>query len=222
MKFPPIVPRPQIEHDAAPVERVGSAEIGQDRAGPGAVRLMFEDLASKGAKRPRGLTVGAWAAAVERMAGALAYLTRDGLAMLAEQLARRADHMEHFPSEIITGNLARLIQEAPPSETRLVPNYMRSRAGCAAWDRGPEYAVLLLRSLVARRAPPSLATWRDIDGDAPFLAAKAERARERIGRGEARIDDAAILRAWSDEVASVRALVFPSAVVASGSIGSGL
>jgi hypothetical protein len=213
MKKTSLPPSTNTDPAARPDLAAGYAGDAARRGGVAAVRAMLADLAERGMKRPRGLTVAKWDAAQDRLAPALAYLTRDGLAMLAEQIQRRADLQEYFPSEVRIGNLARMIAEPPAAEGQLIPKFMRSSAGRAAWARSPEHALILLQSLERRRLPPALATWLEIDADAPLLGARIAAARWRVEAGAPRVDDGMILRAHDAEVMRAAALVFPGSDV---------
>lgn len=126
------------------------------KAGKERVRQhLINPLTSQGMKRAGGLTVAQHEAAMEGLAARLAYLTVPNIEALAEIVAAHGTgkNKDRWPAELVICNWARQLQEPPPSDSRFVTTYLRSRVGRQARAEG--WAVELYLSIKKFGQPPN-------------------------------------------------------------------
>lgn len=149
------------------------------KAGKDRIRQhLIEPLTRQGMKRAGGLTVGQHDAAMEGLAARLAYLTVENIGALAEVVSTKGagKNKDRWPAELVICNWARQLQEPPPSDSRLVSTYMRSRTGRQAKAEG--WAVELYTSLKKYGQPPN----SFVISSLKLEADKNMRTRHRIER----------------------------------------
>lgn len=125
------------------------------KAGKDRIRQhLIDPLARQGMKRAGGLTVAQHEAAMEGLAARLAYLTVENIEALAEVVSTKGagKNKDRWPPELVICNWARQLQEPPPSDSRLVTSYMRSKGRQA---KAEGWAVELYGYLKKMGQPPN-------------------------------------------------------------------
>lgn len=126
------------------------------KAGKARVREhLIDPLTRQGMKRAGGLTVAQHDAAMEGLAARLAYMTVENIEALAEIVSGKGagKNKDRWPAELVICNWARQLQEPPPSDSRFVTTYLRSRVGRQALAEG--WAVELYLSIKKMGQPPN-------------------------------------------------------------------
>ncbi|MCL4065328.1 hypothetical protein M3484_01895 [Pseudomonas sp. GX19020] len=146
------------------------------KAGKERVRKhLIEPLTARGLKRAGGSTVAQHEATMEGLAARLAYMSSENLGALADVVERHGQgkHKDRWPSEVVICNWARQLQEPPPSDSRFVTTYLRSRVGRQALAEG--WAVELYLSIKKFGQPPNGFVIRTLKEEAD--ASKRRRGR---------------------------------------------
>lgn len=167
---------------------------------------LFKPLDASGLRRPRNQTASGHEAMRARLEKRLAYMGADNLAALVASLERLGEGpaKNRWPDEVTVWNIARQIQPPPDRIDRLLTSYMASRAGRAAWQRGPWEAVALARNLRWYGPPRHDASWDRIANEADKIRRHHQRSRE--GNDQ---DSVKALASLDAELAHVKGLVFP-------------
>jgi hypothetical protein len=166
------------------------ARADLERAGRHAVRTLFWDrLDEAGVKRPKGLTVEAYAALRDRLTDRLSYMAAPNLVTLAQLMidAAQGPWRDKCPDEVVIWNHAKAIQRPPIGEHPIYTSWVRSIEGPPALAGG---YLLELAEFVVRfyRAP----TDYDLAKIKEAAAANARRlylTQDRAARGVAPADD---------------------------------
>lgn len=176
-------------------------------------RLLWQPLEALGLKRPRRMTLGALEAMQIDLADKLAWMSDDGLDLLADTVERLAGGplKDEWPSAATVMNFARRIEPQREPEPRIVRSWMGSAAGRAAWnsdhEHGPDLAVELLAHLRRRRLPPTEFDMTTLRQRAADVARDVRLARGRVQRGVATDDDLRMIAARERMRDEARALV---------------
>jgi hypothetical protein len=212
MTSPPLPPEVQPVDNA---ELHGTGKGGGPRESREARvrRVLIGPLEARGLRRRKRATAAEHAAFLERLVRRLAYLGEDHLLTLAGVIERNAggpDRAE-WPAEVSIVNWAAGLEVPPDEDERLVPSYLRSAAGRAAWEEGPEVAVALRAHLRRWHRPPMDGDHRAIRRQAADWAHEQERIAENIRAGRASAAQLARAEAWRATVDRVRSMVFANA-----------
>lgn len=173
---------------------------GQElREGKERVRMnLIEPLVKGGMVRKRGQKVEDHDKFLASLEARLAYMAEDRLQALAEVVERYAGGPQKnvWPAEVSIMNWARLLQEVPASESRLVRSYLQSRAGDAAQSGG--YLVELFVYLKRFGAPPNDYSMKGIREEAEYNRCRRVGIERNREKGRASPRDLSWLQSYMD------------------------
>ncbi|MCJ8138419.1 hypothetical protein [Falsirhodobacter halotolerans] len=163
-----------------------------------AVRAHFVGrLRDAGIQKPKGMTAGAFDQMLDRQVDWLAYMHRENLITLAEQVLDNAGgpKRDMCPTELVIRDLARRLQERPVQKNRIMTSWLASIEGPSAQMAG--HLVELFRFLRVNGRPPGAFDKIKISEAARDNSRTLALIRERMAIGQASIEERQFAEAYA-------------------------